>query len=65
MFKILGINYRISKRFNFFYYDYHLAFYTKFIEANACKTICIGCLMINIWAVNEEWNKELNLPSRR
>lgn len=59
--KVLGIDLNWSLNIGFFYHDYHLALTTKFMEANAVRTIKIPFLMISIWAINEQWAKELSI----
>jgi len=41
---------------SFFIHDWHLAMTTKFMDADACKTICIGWVMIQLWT-NKGWLK--------
>ena len=41
---------------SFFIHNWHLAMTTKFMDADACKTICLGWLMIQLWT-NKGWLK--------
>lgn len=53
-----GIEFNFSQRLNCFYHNWHLAFSSKFKDADACLTIGIPFIMISVWA-NKGWLKWL------
>ena len=54
--KFLGVSFNWFIKPSFYYLPFHLSMTTRFMEANACNSICIGFLLINIWAKIDGWD---------